>query len=116
MLASACAPPPELFNGGGGGAQLSEAMRQLPGQASSPADASAWLAVSACRPMRPAPSLCAADLLLLGGLRRSPPPAEALRTACAAACDACARGGNVLVPLALCGSAFSLIEAMAAAP
>jgi len=25
-------------------------------------------------------------------------------------------GGNVLVPLALCGSAFSLIEAMAAAP
>ena len=187
VLVSACSPPPELFNGQGGSAQLSEGTRQRPGQASSLADASAWLAVSACRPMRPAPALCAADLLLLGGLRRTatPPPAEALRTACAAACDACARGvpwpppagaparptahprlrashpvhcwahgrcavawppspqpppspplslpphspppcppchrvrassgGNVLVPLALCGTTFSLIEAIAAA-
>ena len=94
VLASACSPPPELFNGQGGSAQLSEGTRQRPGQASSLADASAWLAVSACRPMRPASALCAADLLLLGGLRRTAtqPPAEALRTACTAACDACARG------------------------
>ena len=94
VLASACSPPPELFNGQSGGAQLLEGTRQSPGQASSLADASAWLAVSACRPMRPAPALCAADVLLLGGLRRTAtqPPAEALRTACAAACDACARG------------------------
>lgn len=94
VLASACSPPPELFSDRDGGAQLGEGARQRPGQASSPTDASAWLAVSACRPMRPAPALCAADLLLLGGLRHTAtqPPAEALRTACAAACDACARG------------------------
>ena len=95
MLASECSPPPELLRGEGGGAQLGGAgAGQKPAQRISPADVSAWLAVSACRPMQQAATLCAADLLLLGGVRSTAakPPAEALRTACAAACDACARG------------------------
>ena len=95
VLAGACSPPPEIFQPDGRDSDGGGRARQPPTRAGVAAGASAWLAVSACRPMRPADvDLCGADVLVLGGVQRTAagPPAEVLRTACAAACDACASG------------------------
>lgn len=102
VLASACAPPSAVL--------LARATSGV-----SDVGAPEWLAIGSCRPMQPVPAVCGADTLVLAGVRRhADHPAEALGRACSAACDACANGGNVLMPLTLCGGAFAIVEALAA--
>ena len=100
VLASACAPPSAVLLASSGMPDVG---------------APEWLAIGACRPMQPVPAVCGADTVVLAGVRRhADHPAEALSRACSAACDACANGGNVLMPLMLCGGAFAIVEALAA--